>query len=95
MKIGKNAEENTQLFKEAHQDDWWFHLDSFPSAHVYVSELTPENIQLAAETIKEKSKFKNLKNVKVVYTQKRNLRLGDKPGLVIIQSNRKCRFIYV
>lgn len=37
IKMGQNAAENDQLFKEAKQNDIWFHLEKGSSCHIYLS----------------------------------------------------------
>ena len=93
-RLGKNADENSELFTEATQTDWWFHLDSLPSAHAYVadSDMSREVVREVAEALRENSKYRNLPKLRVVYTQKKNLRRGNKPGEVCIVSNKRCKY---
>lgn len=94
--IGKNAIDNERIVKESSPCDLWFHLNSFPSAHVVIRNCSPseEIIQKAAEICKSNSKFKNVKNIKVVYTQIQNIEIcEDSVGSMNIISRRKCKFI--
>jgi len=93
--IGKDAQDNWDIINESSPCDIWFHLNSFPSCHVIIRDCTPtqETIQMAAELCKEKSKYKHIKNIKVVYTTISNLELAEVIGSVNIVSRRKCKFI--
>ena len=95
MKIGRNAQENWDLLDQAVQTDWWFHLDKFPGPHVYLETLDETSLLLAAQAAKMFSKYKNWKDIKVVYTQRKNLKRGETVGEVYIQSLRKCKYIVV
>jgi predicted ribosome quality control (RQC) complex YloA/Tae2 family protein len=93
--IGKNKEDNWKIFDEASQTDLWFHLDKFPSCYVILKgETTKENINLAAQTCKNNTKYRNLKNIGIIYTQKSNLKKGTEIGEVIIKNNKKVNKVY-
>ena len=94
--IGKDAKDNERIVNESKNCYWWFHLNSFPSSHVVIRNCDPsyEQIQKAAELCKSNSKFKNVKNIKVVYTQIENIEpCEDSIGSVNIISRRKCKFM--
>jgi predicted ribosome quality control (RQC) complex YloA/Tae2 family protein len=95
MSLGQNAKENWDLFRKAKQTDYWFHLDNSPSGHAFVSNINKDIIRETALLVKNNSKFKHLKNVSVIYCQKRNLKLGNKEGEIIIRSKKKCKIIKV
>jgi hypothetical protein len=96
IKMGQSDIENTKLVKDASQNDWWFHLAEFPSAHALtvfaISKdladydfVKDKNIKiLMASLVKSHSKQKHLTNIKVHYCQRKNLQIGDKAGLVIL-----------
>lgn len=92
--IGSNAEENWDIIKESEPGHIWFHLNSFPSPHVIIrsEEPTESDILAAAYLCKSKSKYKNIKNAKVVYTRVHNLEMGNDVGSVKIISKRKCKY---
>lgn len=90
IKIGGNAKENDKLFKEASQDDLWFHLQSLPSTHVWLSTDQPMKnkklIKECAHLVKDNSKCAS--RVTVIYTLKKNLKKDhEKPGSVILQKS--------
>jgi len=95
--IGKNAQENWNIIDNAKSDDWWFHIDDFPSCHVILK--TIENIKPSKKIInycaclcKENSKLKNNKNVKIIYTQIKNIKKADIVGSVYTKNTKiiKC-----
>ena len=93
--VGKNAQDNWRIINES-DDEWlWFHLNSFPSCHVIIKSCNPstEEILEAARICKRNSKYKNVRNIKVVYTHVKNLRYGDEPGSVNIISKRRCNYV--
>ena len=98
VKLGQSDLENTILVQTAEQKDWWFHLAKFPSAHAltffnlstvdfrdYKFDKDSLIKTLMATLVKDHSKQKNMKNVKLHYCQRKNLKIGDKPGLVILK----------
>lgn len=95
--IGKNAENNMEIIKNANNNDIWFHLDNHSSCHV-IAHL-PENkvlnkkqknkiITQGALLCKINSKLKSDKNVGICYSEVENITLTDIPGAVNI-SNKK------
>lgn len=94
--IGKNKEDNWKILSEAENTELWFHLDKFSSCYVILKgEHSKERIQLAAELCKSNTKYRNLKNVAVIYTEKSNLRKGELVGEVIIKNNKKVKKIII
>ncbi|AYV85097.1 MAG: hypothetical protein Satyrvirus3_28 [Satyrvirus sp.] len=97
--IGKSSENNWQIYKESSTNDTIFHIDKFPSAYVILNvpmdKLTNELVLVAANLCKSKSKYKNVPNIGILYTQISNTVLGSKSGSFIINSNHKKKVIYV
>jgi len=97
--IGKNAENNWEIYKSSSQKDVIFHLDKFSSPYVIVNvsmdDLTPDQIKVAATICKLRSKYKNMKNIGVSYTPISNTILGQDVGSYIIRNNHKKKVIYV
>ena len=103
--VGQSAKENWELLDKANQTNIWFHLDSFKSPYVIMccsidilEELqnTSENIPsvdhflyYGANLCKEYSKYKYLKDIKVMYTDIKNVSKGTKLGEAIIKGKRK------
>ena len=102
-KLGENAKENWEMFeinKEINSDYIWFHLNSFPSSYVIMKitilELKEKYSRTEIDTIfnyaanlcRENSKYKFLKDLKIVYTTLKKLKKGTKEGEVIISGKR-------
>ena len=93
--IGKSAVENDKIRRNwCLKTDYWFHLKDFPSAHVFLrlkdqkSSLTPEILNRICDYFFEE--MKNLSEVKIVYTQIKNIRsVKGKIGSVTMQSYRE------
>jgi len=92
---GKNAEDNWRIIQQSEPEHTWFHLNAFPSAHVVIRSPNPskEEIEHAANICKSHSKFKHVKNIKVVYTPICNLLRGENVGSVEFKSKKKCLYI--
>ena len=85
--IGQNAQENWDIIDNADQSEIWFHLDSFPSPHVIIKHTNPPKniIYQAAFLCKDYSKYKNYKNLKIIYTTCKNIKKTEVKGSVIIK----------
>ena len=85
-KLGRNAKENFKLIDEAILDNWWFHLDDYPSGHCIIDSNTIDKnmIIFAANLVKKYSKLKNCNNIKIVYTQIKNIKKTKILGQVIV-----------
>jgi len=93
-KLGRNAKENFELIddaQDANQDYWWFHLEDHPSGHcvIYSDDITNQMISIAANLVKQYSKLKTNKKVKVVYTQIKNVKKTKTIGQVLLQGPTK------
>ncbi len=95
--IGENAKDNTmmvKLMKKENINYWWFHLADFPSAHVIVGKthILELDILYACMLLKTHSKYNNYKNIKINYTQLKNVKATDIPGLVEIKRYKTILF---
>lgn len=97
IRVGKNAQDNWDLVRNAKQHDLWFHVKSSPSAHVILDQnfITPENIKECALLAKTHSKLKTLSSVNVIYCEVSNIRKGVEVGEVHIKNNKKCKVIKI
>ena len=93
-RLGKNAKENFELIDNADKEDWWFHLDGFPSGHCVIdSDVIDNQMKIIAGTlVKENSKQKNYKNVKIVFTQIKHVVKMKQVGSVLLT---KKDFFYI
>ena len=97
-KLGKNAKENFQLIDEALEIDsdfWWFHLNDTPSGHciIFSKELDKSMIINASNMVKEHSKEKNKRKVKIIYCQVKNIKKTKTMGEVIVNIQNKFSFL--
>jgi predicted ribosome quality control (RQC) complex YloA/Tae2 family protein len=103
FEIGENAKDNWEIFernKEIDSDYVWFHLNSFPSSYVIMKfsilELNENYSKSEIDNIlyyggnlcRENSKYKFLKDLKIVYTTLKKLKKGTKEGEVIISGKK-------
>lgn len=101
--IGKNAQENWDLFENSQKinlDYIWFHLNSFPSPYVImystINELKLLHSQneiidilnYGASLCKENSKYKFLNDLKIIYSPLKKLKKGNKIGEIIISGKK-------
>uniref|UniRef100_A0A7S1M5N6 NFACT RNA-binding domain-containing protein n=1 Tax=Neobodo designis TaxID=312471 RepID=A0A7S1M5N6_NEODS len=104
--MGRDKHENEELIRWGWPEDWWFHVDSLSSAHVYVrlpygasmDELTEEMIEECCQLVKANSiQGCKLNNVRIVYTPWANLKkTGDMDvGQVGYHDDKKQRFFTV
>ena len=90
-RLGKNAIENFKLIDDAvelNDNYWWFHLDEYPSGHcvIYTEDIEKHMLIYAGILVKENSKQKNNKKVKIIYTQLKNIRKTKIIGQVIVKN---------
>ena len=95
ISIGENAQENWDLIDSSEGEWLWFHLKSFPSAHVVLHSDNPTNEQMMAAAVycKDSTKYKNLKNLKISYCKIKNIKKAEKIGSVNFVSNRQVKDI--
>ena len=97
--IGENANENwniLDLYKKENNKYIWFHLNSFPSGYIIMCstlidiEKTQINNYLyyGAELCKNNTKYKNQKNLKIIYTTLDKLNKTNNIGEVIISGKK-------
>lgn len=101
--VGTNAKENWDLIDKSEPDDLWFHLEDFPSSHVFVREKLSkistqipnypnQIISIAGDYCKSQSKYNDRTKLKIIYTQISNITKGKTSGSVYV-SNSKYIFI--
>ena len=94
--IGENAKENWKLLEKANDNDIFFHLSSFPSCYVilkYNEEIDEIVLYKVAQLCKNKTKYRNLKNLKIDYCSCSNLYKGEKVGQVYFHKKRQVKQI--
>ncbi len=106
IKIGSNSQENWKLLEESLANYILFHLSSFPSCYVIIEKEIDlnegSNFQIYENIIREacilcknNTKYKNLKNIYVDFTNCKNVIKGDKIGEIIYKSNKKVNKIKI
>ncbi len=93
IEVGQNNLQNEYLtFKLSNKNDWFFHVQNGPGAHVVVHEnkLNEALIRYAANLAAINSSQKNSSSVAVNYTLIKNVKKipGGKPGKVIIKDQK-------
>ena len=91
-RLGKNALENFKLIDDAvdtNDNYWWFHIDGYPSGHcvIYTENIEKHMLIYAGRLVKEYSKQKNNKKVKIVYTQIKNIKKTKVIGQVLMKGD--------
>lgn len=99
--IGKNAQDNWDIIRDADQSDVWFHLDKNPSCHVIcctdsepLKNIHKSVLKECASYCKARSKQKNSKGVTVIYTEVKNVTI-DKKGNTGSVFSRKTKKIMI
>lgn len=93
--IGRNAKENHQIIKMSDPDDIWFHFDKISSAHIILKN-AGDNIekkylhQVASLLFEYKTNIPP--NVKVIYTEVKNVKCTKTPGEVITSNVKSLKF---
>lgn len=96
--IGTSAKENWEIIDNASETDIWFHLDDYSSSHVILKtnnyklkEFNKQTFIYCAHLCKQHSKYKNQKNIEIIYTQIKNIKKGDIIGSVIVNNSKKLK----
>lgn len=97
--VGENQDDNYNIldkYTRENPDFIWFHLNSFPSGYVIMLE-TLDNLDknhsqnllnYGANLCKMQTKYKNLKDIYIIYTRLRKLKKTDCVGEVLVTG--KC-----
>ena len=101
--IGSNAQENYELLDNSKPNDLWFHLDDYPSCYViafihdnpllrFDSILNKKDkqklIKFGCVLCKKYSKYASVKNIKIIYTEVKNLEKTKNIGSVIAKNTK-------
>lgn len=97
--VGQNANENWQILDNSAKEDLWFHLADYPSCYTIIQKNVlehddieeniryyPEIVVVGATHCKNHSKYKDNKNIRIVYTKVKNLKKGKELGSVYIKN---------
>ena len=91
--VGESAVENWSMLSKSKQWYYFFHLSSFPSGYGMLDcengEDIPKNVlQKCAEHVRQNTKYRNMKNLKVDCTKYSNVKRGEKLGEVVYKRVR-------
>ena len=89
--IGENAFENNSIIVKQNPKYYWFHLKNGSSPHGILMTTNPSKTEIfeVARLVKDHSKERFMNNIKVNYTQIKNLKLTNVPGTVILKNKPK------
>lgn len=91
--IGSNIIENDEMFNRALDNDIWFHIYSFPSAHMWIKgdRGVPDKNTLykIGLELKKRSKYKKISGLPIIYTTKKNLTKTQSVGSLLIKGPSK------
>lgn len=95
--VGQSAKDNWNIFdiyKKENENYTWFHLNSFPSCYVILcsENINDDELLYGAELCKLNTKYRNLNNIKVMYTKLSNLKKTEKEGEVVVLSKKKIKY---
>lgn len=92
--VGESAEENWKAILQAKRDHNWVHAEGRPSAHVIIDTDEPfeEDIAYACNLCAEQTKITNNKDQLYVISPVSNIKLGSKPGEVLIRDEAKVTY---
>lgn len=82
VRAGQSAQENWDLIEDSTQNDIWFHVEGESSCHVVLKigdrKKSPHKavINYCASLCKEGSKVRFAKNVKIIYTNIKNVKIN-------------------
>ena len=101
-RVGENAQDNWNLLDQSASNYVLFHLSSFSSCYLVLetsynilTDIPLDIIKKSAELCKNKTKYKNMTDIKVDYTFCNNIKKGDTIGEIIYKSNKKVKSIKI
>lgn len=94
--LGQNDQDNWNIIKKASQNDIWFHLENLQSPHVVLvtngyRKIHNNTLKYCARLCKEHSKFKYHNKLNIIYTEIKNISLGNKIGSVITKKTKRLK----
>ena len=95
ISIGNNAQENDQLIKSSHQDDFWFHLENQKSCHVILhnhGDVIPKRYLNQVAGLVFKYTHGANTNSAVIYTHVRYVTRTSTPGSVYTRRTQRIKF---
>lgn len=93
--IGKNAKGNETIIKMSHQDSIWFHFDNISSSHIILQnhgDIIPKRYLNQVAKMLFEYKKNTPKNLNVIYTTVKNVKLTNILGSVIPKNTKIITF---
>lgn len=93
--IGRNAKENHQIIKMSHPESLWFHLNHVSSAHIVLQTegvQVPKTYLYQVASLLFEYKKNTPPNVKVIYTEIKNVKCTKTPGEVTTTNIKYLKF---
>ena len=89
--VGENANDNWDILDKANQNYIWMHLNNFSSPYIIINISNPNKsiLNYGASLCKLHSKFSKSNKIKVIYTEVKNVKKGNKLGSAIIKGKTK------
>lgn len=87
--LGENDKENHKIIINSDKNYWWFHLNNLTSGHCIVetNKINHNIIIIASNFLKKYTKIKNHLKFYVCYTQVKNIKILNTPGMVDIMKD--------
>jgi hypothetical protein len=95
--LGKNAAANDRLRHMAKKEDWWVHLENYPSAHIYFAGKLEPRIELltALASLLRDNAHLNIQEIPIIYTKVKNLKaIKGQAGGVLFKKEKHLRLPY-
>jgi predicted ribosome quality control (RQC) complex YloA/Tae2 family protein len=98
-RYGKNAIGNFTIIDMATPDDVWFHISNDSSAHVIAclplekldKKQKHQIIKQGALLCKNISKYKNKKDVEIIYSKVRDIEKTETVGMVVVKNGKSIK----
>jgi predicted ribosome quality control (RQC) complex YloA/Tae2 family protein len=90
--VGRDRYQNDEMvkqYKRINPNYWWFHADKISSCHaiLFSNEITKQDIREVSYKIWKYSKLKKQNIGYVAFTQLKNIKSTDIPGMVLHEKN--------
>ena len=95
--LGKSAAANDWLRHQRSKEDWWVHLENYPSAHAFFSaQVTPDTpwLTLIASLLRDTAHL-TITEIPIIYTKVKNLKaIKGQAGGVTFKKEKHLRLPY-
>ena len=99
LTIGESKYDNWDILNKSSRNNMFFHLSSFSSCYGILNNTTDSVhmsiIKQCAFHVKENSKYRNMRNIRVDYTECFNVKKGEFVGEAVYIRNKLVRNIVI